>query len=687
MPRTWFAQQPGSGSEESGTLWLPLRRADQQRLEAALLAAEVGLGEVPSVPVDGGRAEVKIGERLLLDRYGTVPPPPPRPLRRVLWLRGVGNGKAETCWQPYSEQADDLIEDAYHRLIGEARASMATMMPTSEFERSVNVPDSDAIVCLQLNLVVDASGEDPCPHWQMTAEEQLPASSSSWLGAARAAPRLPVKRGYGEVPLSDGEAEEEALGEEIGQLVVLLHSAGHEPSSSDLNTSVRAFRRNIHRRQLRAAELVENDGVWQSLNGDVVCMPPKIEVLEVSWEQGTQTGESKNELMTRLERLALPSMPRAREIANCVAAGALLYARHREEILAAALDAISAAVWRFEACHPNFAGDVMLVGHSLGGVALFDLLRGGRMSFQARSLFVLGSPVGLLLDASEDASPSSLAFPGGTRLFNVFHPLDPVAYRVEPLLAPEFGRKPAAKVPRSRRQDNEEDRGNLQNLQVFLGWSWNEEEEEGVGQQPGARGPELKLNGRVDWVLQDELSVDEAAGDAPEQALCSHVGYLKSADVAAFVHASAVALASSVENDVPPPEMPLVSLGEQLGQVISARWTESGAKANVSNAVDRVSMATRGVAQNVSKKFEQSGAADIVKGSTAAMFGVVGTARALYGTVRLVGTGVGAARDAVGAVGGAVGSVSNLAQQAMTSPRTSPKPSPKASPLTSPRYR
>jgi len=329
----------------------------------------------------------------------------------------------------------------------------------------------------------------------------------------------------------------------------------------------------------------------------------------------------------------------------------------------------------------------MLIGHSLGGIALFDLLRGGRLSFQARSLFTLGSPIGLLLDATEDSSPSALAFPGGTRLFNVFHPLDPVAYRVEPLLAPELGRKPAAKVPGRTRQDHEEDRGKLENLQVFLDWAWNEAGEDPSNPMPGgtarARRPDLKLNGRVDWVLQDELSLDEVAGDAPSQALSSHMGYLKSVDVAFFVHAATAALASSIENDMPPPEMPLVTLGEQLGQVgqvISRRWEETGAKANVTNAVDRVQSATRGVASNVSKRFEESGAADIVKGSAAAAKGVFGTARALYGTVRLVGTGVGAARGAVGAVGGAVGTVTNLAQRL-----PSPNPSPKHTPMNSPR--
>ena len=56
-------------------------------------------------------------------------------------------------------------------------------------------------------------------------------------------------------------------------------------------------------------------------------------------------------------------------------------------------------------------------------------------------MFAVGSPIAMFLtvraDILHDAwpqDPTDFALPGGTRLFNIFHPTDPFAYRIEPLL-------------------------------------------------------------------------------------------------------------------------------------------------------------------------------------------------------------------------------------------------------------
>ena len=148
--------------------------------------------------------------------------------------------------------------------------------------------------------------------------------------------------------------------------------------------------------------------------------------------------------------------------------------------------------------NPNFAGKVSLVGHSLGSAILFDILcqqkdhaplvprarnssirrvtEGNRSSdvafkFDVEDYYCLGSPLGLyqmlngrkigarrthardtnvepiddpfLGAASADAGAASDAdvfaisrsTPKCAQLFNIFHPADPIAYRLEPLIS------------------------------------------------------------------------------------------------------------------------------------------------------------------------------------------------------------------------------------------------------------
>jgi len=150
----------------------------------------------------------------------------------------------------------------------------------------------------------------------------------------------------------------------------------------------------------------------------------------------------------------------------------------------------------FKERNPSFKGKVSLCGHSLGSAILFDLLSEqgddapvfGRshgsvenadlkLDFEVEDLFCFGSPIGLFqmlkgktiagrenpnntttLDGSEEAlrnpfQESGYYKPSGTprrptssdfavsapkckQLYNIFHPSDPISYRLEPLITP-----------------------------------------------------------------------------------------------------------------------------------------------------------------------------------------------------------------------------------------------------------
>ena len=150
----------------------------------------------------------------------------------------------------------------------------------------------------------------------------------------------------------------------------------------------------------------------------------------------------------------------------------------------------------FKQRNPSFKGKVSLVGHSLGSAIMFDILSGQaneqstldrvkhpsqvpgpelKLKFDVDSLFCLGSPIGLFQmlkgqiiagrsnpnQVTLDGSPDSLddpfsespytrlpahsksdnqfdplvASPKCRELYNIFHPADPVGYRMEPLIS------------------------------------------------------------------------------------------------------------------------------------------------------------------------------------------------------------------------------------------------------------
>lgn len=147
---------------------------------------------------------------------------------------------------------------------------------------------------------------------------------------------------------------------------------------------------------------------------------------------------------------------------------------YREHIIQTVLTECNRIYALFRKRNPGFKGKVSLVGHSLGSAILFDILcrqpldgpSSNRMpamgpgkpdiqlDFPVESFFCLGSPIGLFqmlkgrtiasrqfydgvpTDASEHAgSPFPVSSPKCAQLFNIFHPTDPISYRIEPLVS------------------------------------------------------------------------------------------------------------------------------------------------------------------------------------------------------------------------------------------------------------
>jgi len=200
----------------------------------------------------------------------------------------------------------------------------------------------------------------------------------------------------------------------------------------------------------------------------------RTEFLPIEWFDILRgdTADEQGDVMQRIQRVTLDTVPLFRQLANDCVLDVLLYMnpRYRQKIVTAVANRINAAYALFCEHHPGFHGNkkVSVIGHSLGSVVLFDLLAHQTsahqedepllsptdvhidfplLTFPVDMFLTLGSPVGLFLCVREQEMPPDFRFPTTTRFLNVFHPLDPIAYRLEPLLQPALSQLPPALVP------------------------------------------------------------------------------------------------------------------------------------------------------------------------------------------------------------------------------------------------
>lgn len=191
-------------------------------------------------------------------------------------------------------------------------------------------------------------------------------------------------------------------------------------------------------------------------------------------------------------------MPAVRNLISDLAMDVLLYqSAYCEHIASIVQQECNRILRLFKQRNPSFRGSVSLCGHSLGSAILFDILcrqpdevkppeqKGGiqigttprpreeyPLEFDCEELICLGSPIALFqmlkgktiagrdtlgaqgknsLDIENNTPPRALhsntrselnerstivSSPKCQQLYNIFHPSDPVSYRIEPLISP-----------------------------------------------------------------------------------------------------------------------------------------------------------------------------------------------------------------------------------------------------------
>lgn len=215
----------------------------------------------------------------------------------------------------------------------------------------------------------------------------------------------------------------------------------------------------------------------------------RTEVLPVQWRKTLSL-----EVDALAAMLRPPGIPALRHVLHSTAVEVLLYLTplHRAAILGGLLMALNSVYARFMLRNPDFTGSVSIAAHSLGSILCWDILCNqpsyafdfkksgndndvpvqqhvqwenwapgtaqgiGELEFRVDQLILLGSPLGCFLalrgvDQTKGCGLGTFASAplmwtdprgdGGTpdglpavrRLYHLYHPFDPVAYRLEPL--------------------------------------------------------------------------------------------------------------------------------------------------------------------------------------------------------------------------------------------------------------
>ncbi|KAL4923208.1 DDHD family phospholipase [Aspergillus undulatus] len=222
----------------------------------------------------------------------------------------------------------------------------------------------------------------------------------------------------------------------------------------------------------------------------------------------------EDDVYPALSDITLESVPAVRNLISDLAVDVLLYqSKHCEQISAIVKQECNRIVELYTERNPFFKGTVSLCGHSLGSAILFDILCSGSTEpgkpsnlgenstasapssfvFNCEEFFCLGSPVALFemlkgktiagrpsqrdgsgqgnaavhvapmasrsqrqsanlgpgITAHEDQSAVSI--PKCGQLYNIFHPSDPVSYRMEPLISPAMSSLKPQPLPSVKR--------------------------------------------------------------------------------------------------------------------------------------------------------------------------------------------------------------------------------------------
>jgi len=278
----------------------------------------------------------------------------------------------------------------------------------------------------------------------------------------------------------------------------------------------------------------------------------RVEVLHVKWFNIL----SESEYAQHMNDITLPTVPVLRQFANGAVSDVIFYLneKHKRDILDHVTKRIQDIYDTFVKDNGDlYSGKVSLVGHSLGSVICYDLLYQNKLPIDIGKLFLLGSPLGMFLTSRGDVR-DFIPLMRCPQVFNIFHPNDPIAYRLEPLINPLMKDSEPELVPYyvtgglATHTKLKQATSSLMN--IFAGpdnlrgtATYMEKLSQLVkgNTSPKPESPlgiatreveSLNDGKRIDWSLQQESLVSNEYAEA----LSAHVAYLRDRSIARFIH-------------------------------------------------------------------------------------------------------------------------------------------------------
>uniref|UniRef100_A0A182NA74 DDHD domain-containing protein n=1 Tax=Anopheles dirus TaxID=7168 RepID=A0A182NA74_9DIPT len=468
----WFYRREVEGK----SVWSPFTMADSLALEDGLTtvlargenAAENDSNPPVIVHTDGGRYDVSIRERTRTPVYwkGAA-----NEVRRCSWFYKT----VDSRFVPYEEEVADLLEREYK----EAATS-------GEWHRRVTIPNGETVVFHGPSVIV---------HFLQTQNPDAWGGGSSPVPSTTNRPRV-VKRGIDEFNIDDDEPER------IDHLLFMVHGIGE---ACDLR--FRRVEEVVDEFRSISAQLVQSHYRSSYDRGDV----GRVEILPISWHDDLHSEESGvDEKLKSITLPSIPKLRHFTNdtLLDVLFYTSPMFCQSIIDAVGKSLNRLYAL---FCQRNPTFEGRVSLAGHSLGSLILFDLLCHQKRTeqqrqpnepensenpdddsvspltphhaivkhrplvrkcsqqinyevgpagtgqpyitypqlvFQPKMFFALGSPIGMFVTIRGiDALGLDFKLPTCDGFFNIFHPYDPVAYRIEALVNPELSSLAPVLIP------------------------------------------------------------------------------------------------------------------------------------------------------------------------------------------------------------------------------------------------
>uniref|UniRef100_A0AAX7T455 DDHD domain-containing protein n=1 Tax=Astatotilapia calliptera TaxID=8154 RepID=A0AAX7T455_ASTCA len=372
---------------------------------------------VESVCVRGGLYQVDIIQRQCCPVYWKQQDH--IPVMRGQWF-------IDGTWLPLDEDESDLIEREH---LNHFRGQH--VQDTFEMDLVPRTIDSkDAIHSLKLSRShVDWHSVDEIYLYSDATTSKIARTVTQKLGFSKASSSgTRLHRGYVE------EASPEDRPPQTTHIVFVVHGIGQKMDQGRIIKNTGMLREGV--RKMEEKHFSEHN-------------EEHVEFLPVEWRSKlTLDGDT-------VDSITPDKVRGLRDLLNSSAMDIMYYNSplYRDEITKGLTEELNKLYSLFCSRNPDFekkGGKVSIVSHSLGCVIAYDIITGWdpvRFCLQehrVENFFCMGSPLAVFLALrgirpgtsvhQDHILPTSIC----SRLFNVFHPTDPVAYRLEPLILKHY---------------------------------------------------------------------------------------------------------------------------------------------------------------------------------------------------------------------------------------------------------